>query len=425
VSAWSSAAAAQATSIHGTADVTVSYDDNILSAPDDPVAGQAEPISDISITLTPGALFVHRMQRGALILRYSRAFAFFIQNNDVSSTADVGAVLFNYALSDQDTLGLGLSIQRSSTNLVSLQAASSASAGAQPATPVQLLSPSLTQNYRHDFDERWSLGQDADTSWTFPLEDSATVGDQASAGFSAGPNYQIGDHTFGIEGGIRYNFLDRPSEADDTVDVLHQIIPSALGTWSWQFAERWQQQASAGVGVPINLSGGFGVAPLATLTTLYQDDLFGASLTLAQVITPNPLNRQIFLTDSATLNALLPILRDEGLLLEGATGIAYNRQIDADQTTSDTSVNTWTADAAIRYLPPTLPFSASVRYQHIRQFGATSGGTLSNLTRNVVSLTIGTILPPLDNQQPQRPGFLPSGPAVSADPQPGESGEAP
>lgn len=395
---WSAVAAAQypepnATSLHGTGDVIVSYDDNIQNAATD-------RLRDISLTVAPGLLLLHRLERGAVTVRYRRSFVFFLINSEISSSADNGSVDFAYALTEVDDFGITVAVDRAATNLIGL-GATAAIAGGQPPAPVQLVTPTLAQRYGHTFDERWSLGQTSAFTLTTPIGENTAFSTLASATAGMGPRLQLERHAFGLEGRFTYNYVSAIPGRDDTRD-FQQLVPSAVGDWTWQFAERWQQQVAAGAAVPITPRGDLTVAPLATLTTLYTQREFGAALVLSQAVTPNLQTQQIFLTDSATLSAFMPIVPNDRLVVDGATSISHNRLFAEDLTTGDARATSWSFDLGLTWTPLDLPLAVSARYQHFRQF-LSNEPLLQEFERNVVSLGIGTILPPIDPlMQPPR-----------------------
>lgn len=404
VISWCPVAEAQypepsATSLHGTGDLVVSYDDNIQNAP-------TNPLRDVSLTISPGLLLLHRMDRGAITLRYQRAFVFFLINSEISSSADIGSVDFAYALTEVDDFGITVGVNRAATNLIGLGAAAGV-AGGQPPAPVQLITPTLAQRYGHAFDERWSLGQTSAFTLTTPIGDNRTFSTLYSASAGVGPRLQLERHAFGVEGRFTYNYVSPIPEQEGSM-AFEQLMPSATGDWTWQFAERWEQQVAAGAAVPITPNGDVTVAPLVALTTLYTQQEFGAALTLAQAVTPNLQTQQIFLADTATLSAFMPLVPGERLVVDGATSISHNRLFGEDLTTGSARATSWSFDLGLSWAPLDLPLTMTARYQHYRQF-LSNEPRLQEFERNVVSLGLGTIIPPIDPLMQPRRTFQPAG----------------
>ncbi|MEQ9321272.1 MAG: hypothetical protein RIF41_19065 [Polyangiaceae bacterium] len=416
---WSSTAGAQypdqgATSFHGTGEVVVSYDDNIRNEATD-------PLRDVSLTIAPGVLLLHRMERGALSVRYQRPFVFFLINSQISSSADIGSLDFAYALTDVDDFGITVGATRAATNLIGLGPTAGV-AGGQPPAPVQLVTPSLAQRYGHAFDERWSLGQSSTFAFTTPIGENTAFSTLASATVGMGPRLQLERHAFGLEGSFTYNYVSAIPGLEGSVD-FHQLMPAATGDWSWQFAERWQQQVAVGAAVPITPDGNLTVAPLATLTTLYTQREFGAALTFSQAVTPNLQTQQIFLTDTATLSAFMPLVPNERLIVDGATSISHNRLFARDLTTDSARATSWSFDLGLSWSPLDLPLALTARYQHFRQF-LSNEPMLQEFERNVVSLGIGTILPPIDPVMQRRGTFQPAGASTPGGPLPSRGEDA-
>jgi len=394
-----STAHAQATSLHGTAQATVAGDDNIRSS--------STPLADVSLTISPGLLLLHRLERGALTVSYQRSFVFFFVHSQISSSADTGLVDFGYSLSPVDEIGFAIGINRAATNLISLAAPSASAAGAQPAQPVQLLTPSFSQRYGHSFSRRWSLGQTSSFTYSTPLGENTSYSKLATATAGVGPQVALEDHSFGLQGRFSYNYLSAIPGQEGS-QSFHQLVPATTANWTWYFAERWQQQVSGGVAVPLTTAGDLTVAPLGTLTTLYTQEQFGASLVLNQGVSPSLRTQQIFLSDNATLAAYLPILAEEKLFVEGAGSLAYNRIFAQNNSTGGAHATSWSLDFGLTWAPPSLPLSFTARYQHFQQL-LSNNPLLQEYSRNVVSLGVGMVLPSIDPQMRPRGPFQPPG----------------
>lgn len=395
----SGAAAAQQTSLHGVADVTMAFDSNVRN-------DGSGASADVSLTQSHGLMLFHTMERGQLSASWTRSFVFFIRNGGLSSDADRGVLNFAWALSDVDDIGLTVGLDRRSTNFISLDDPSATTAAAQPSNPVELISPSLSQRYAHAINERWSFEQTAAGSITRPLERTDELATLTTAGGTLGPTVELESHWLSFQGEFTHYYLTRipvtaatlatgvdPAELDQP---LHFYLPGGSVTWGWRFAEQWDSRVTGGAVVPINPERSTEVVPQVRLSTLYTEDQYGASLVLSRAISPSLLTQQIFLTHSGILSAYIPILVEENLYGEGAMGIAHNQLYTLDDRI-DIQATAWSTDVGVRWMPADTPVTLSARYQLMVQFGAPDDTPLlQNFTRNVVSVTAGFFLPELD-----------------------------
>ncbi len=396
-SASASEAVAQDYSIHATGSVGVAYDDNILGAPKvpPPEAEIAPPIADYAITVAPGVTFLYATPRWESSFNYTRSYFIYARHPEVDATADTAVGSLEYGLSPADELGFSLGVTRARSSLTTLFAPSDSRAEARRPTPEEILAVSLGQRLEHLFNYQFALAQEAAVTFAFPLDPGATPNQSVSG--LVQPAYSIEHHTFSLEGGFLYSHNHAPARSD--APDSHQVVNTALGGWSWAFAEEWMTNVAAGGALSLDSDGDATVSPLATAGIYYaHEEGYGASLVASSTIQPSATLSQVLYTHSATLSVAVPIYREIGLGVSASGGIAAHRILGEGTLLSEEGYNSWITDAGLVLAPPEFPLSLSVRYQHLEQIDAAGNRDL-DITRNVGTVTIGYFFPQLSQER--------------------------
>ena len=402
--------AQSATSLHGTGDLTVAVDTNVSSEGAQSVDG--------AFTVSPGLLLLHRLPRGGLAASWTRSFVFFVVNDTSSASTDSGRLDFNYQLSELDTIGLSAGLDRTRTNLISLNSPSSTTAAAQPSSPVQLLTPTLSERYDRRLSDRWSIAQTAGGSVTLPLSDDEGTATLATATASLGPTVSFEQHDLTPAATFAYYYLSRTPltitliqagvDLEDLDEPVHQFFPGGELTWGWRFADEWESRATGGVQVPINLEGDTDIFPVGRLAALWQRGMHGASLVLSRAMNPSFQTQQVFLTHAATLSGFLPIVEEENVFAEGATSVAHNDIYAVDEALGGARATSLTIDMSVAWTPIGWPTTFRARYQYNRQFATNDPVLLQRFERHTGLLGASFILPSPDPVLARRNAFEPA-----------------
>ena len=196
------------------------------------------------------------------------------------------------------------------------------------------------------------LTQTAFGAWTATDDNAAmpTTTDSTSAGASIGVERLFHHDTIALDVGATYLRLERISPATDVEGshLQNQLNPHAYLSWIHDFSRKWSASATAGF-VFVNqlttdpyapqlpVAGATGY-PVASLLVGYTDVWGHASASVGRAIAPNLFIAENTLTDSAIVQAAIPLYwldprpsaHDPRLALLGSAGVLRTQVLDSN-----------------------------------------------------------------------------------------------
>jgi hypothetical protein len=419
------------TTVHGTAGLTLEYNDNIGGVPDevppelDPLV--ADRVRAFSIQPTPGVALYHDSERVRLGVTYAHAFVFYIGHSEFDTSADIGNVLGIFELSPTEELTMGLVVTRYSTGLSTLQSANQTVVTAQTGGGSSVFATNLAQGYTKELSDEWSLLQTSGAGVSTPLGGDGLQPTTLVVSGGLGPQYEIIDHSFALLPSVSYTrpfYGEEPAVVEDAgFRSDDMFIVGGIGRWRWDWTEEWGSELSAGVMAPIGTDGDGTVAPVGSALIHFSQEGYGASLGYTRSLGPDLITGQIYYSDAIHLSGTVPIVPKIHLLAQASTGFSWNRVVTSEQDLDGIAAKTWVADVGVGWFPEIYP-NIQIRYQRTHQFDApTDQILLPNFQRNVVSLTVSYAYPPrtittVPTKPPQRVDgadrdpFAPGGPGA-------------
>ncbi|HVJ16979.1 MAG TPA: hypothetical protein VM686_16170 [Polyangiaceae bacterium] len=378
------------TSVHATADVSAAYSDNAFGVAED---GPEEPVGTFFFMLTPGALLYHDTARAHYSVAYQRHYAFFLEASENNSASDTAAAELNYALSPIQTLTLGLYLTHSSFAGLIADATLPGANEARVGYEAERLRTDLQQTYTQELSFNWRFLQSSLFGVMVPIEAQDTEPLRYRLGMDLGTEYVYGQDAYGVLLGATY-FRTAALSDDFTAPDEDVMLLSLRTRWRRNLSLRWSGELSAGLGLAISPDtvspdGLWGASLFYTEPTVSNEPAFNATLRYNRTQSTSLEDFSIFVSDEVGLDATSPLSSANDLDFFCSTSLGHNRQIL--QTGPDGSVNVWLSEARVSWAPTWL--SLSLRYQYLRQFGATDTSTLPNLDRHLVMLTLAGMFP--------------------------------
>jgi hypothetical protein len=389
-------------SVHATGSFTAAYNDNILAVPDQPPANVPEvgpPARDLLLQVAPGVALHYLSPRAQLAISYAHPFLFYVRHPGADNSADILQAQGKFGLSRFDELTVGLEAARYTTNSSTLGAADETDIVAQPGSDSTLISLALKEEYTREISESWSLLQSGDAGWSIPVDGGTSL---FAASGSLGPQVGVQDHSFGLFANATYSRPLTDEPLDETgYQAREQVLVGGRGRWQWAFVPpEWALALNAGALASLE-GAGTRVEPVGGAALRFQDRGYGVSLQYDRGFVPNLITGQTYFSDSAVLRGELPLSREEQVRVSTSSGIAFSRAIDRPREVDTGRVRTFIADAAIGWYPELYPH-IEARYQYTRQWGAPPDQVvLPNFERNVISLSVSYMWPPLVTTLPK------------------------
>jgi hypothetical protein len=382
--------------IHPSGALAVSYDDNILAAPQYPPEGELDvgrPVQDVLIQYAPGVALNYITPRTTFGVFYSHPVIFYVKHPGADTSADIALADGKFVLSPEDVINAGFELARYSTNTTSLRSAEDTPIMAQRGGDSTLIAMAMKQDYSHGFDEYWSFIEGGDAGLSIPLDGGSSL---FACSVTAGPQLAFRDHAFALLPTFTYSrpVTDEPIE-DTGFAASEMVLVGGRGRWHWVFsAPEWSLSLNGGALAALEGTD-TEVEPLAGAAVRYLDRGLGLSLIYDHGFVPNLITGQTYFSDTVALAGELPIVRERDILLRTSSGVAFSRAIDITRDVDTGTVNTLIGDFALGWYPELYP-QIEVRYQHTRQWDAPPDQLiLPNYTRNVVSLQVSYMFPPL------------------------------
>ncbi len=385
------------TSVHGSGSASVGYTDNIANAPDEPTLNLPPKVGDAFVSVTPGLLLVHESERVELIASYYRPATFFLTNPGNEVSADNGSVAAQIALTETDTLLLGLIGSRTTTRALSLGQPQDSQANSLTAEPLSFFSIGVTEQWSHAFDDRWSTSQNLGVATIIPIDSEQAM--RADLTLGLGSTYRFGSNALELQGVLTAAFLPGSGDVSDPVqqqDRTPLLASSTLG-FRRDLNEVWSISTQFGALTAYDPELGTNYAGLiwgASLSMTLEEGYL-ASLSYQRSVAPSLLTGLTTRSDSGSLQGTIPLSRDNFVGVLSSVGIAANAQVAVDDSFT-TPFNTFVADVGVGWFPPAHP-SLLLRYSHLSQLGVDENVfAIANFSTNQVMLTVAWTLPTRD-----------------------------
>lgn len=399
---WSSTSRAAEPTWHTTAEVTTSYSDNILAAPDvpppvDPPIGP--PTADLMMQFAPGVAVFYEDARTRLLATYAHPFIFFARHPAADTSADVLHGEAELLPTELDVVELKLDVGRYTTNVSTLQASSETAISAARGSSSTMFALGLSEEWRHELGRGWSWMQTASAGLGIPLAGGTSL---FTGSVTTGPRLFLTDHAFALLPSFTYAapLTDEPAESVG-FQTGSQVIVGGRGQWHWVFSEpEWSLTASAGALAALE-GGETEVEPVGGAGLRFQKEGYGVSLSYDRGYMPNVLTGQTFFSDRVGIRGDLPIVPKHDIRASTGSGFALNRMVDVPRELDIDRIKTIIVDAAVGWYPSLYPH-IELRYQHTEQWDAPTDQIVApNFTRNVFSVSVRYMWPPIELTLPK------------------------
>lgn len=377
-------------SLHVLATAQASWTDNIFSVPASGAALERE--SDIYYQFRPGAMLTYETPRTVHQVSYEIDASLYQEHDEAQGLQHIAGWRGFFLTSPRSELGL--SAQFSTGSLTSLSTSTPASQPMQPQASggSDYVSIDVGENlsFTPSQELRLTQGLRGRSFSTTDATDTATTGIEvgASGGADRGWKYSA----VALQLGTSFVRLERATE---TPPVTDQLNLNAVVSWRRDFGPRWTGLFDGGVTSIVPLGDGeVVVQPTVGAQAAYAPNWGSAGLSIRRAVAPNLYLARNTVTDSAVVNAWLPLpwLTDDPLLpkltIQLTAGAQRTQLIDTSDGAILSGFDLLTGDIAVGYTPrPGVTFG--VRAQHLRQLADDSAVMeLLSYDRTTVMVTV-------------------------------------
>ena len=363
------AARADDYSIHVLGHVQTSWTDNLFSAPED-----AEPMADFYTQIRPGLLLSYETPRAIYEASYGLEGSLYTENDDAWALGHLASLRGFFVTSPRSELNASATF--STGTIATLQ--TRAEPTPQAPGPQSASGDNTYWSLEAGEGLSYSLSRDVRLSQGLRARRfSTTDGDNQSGGSELGLNvgadrgWKHSAVAIGLAGA--YVMLD-PTGATETGDSLNT---SAVVSYRRDFSPRWTALIDGGVAAVIPLGDAdLFVQPTVGTNIGYAPNWGAAGLQIRRSMAPNLQLGQNTVTDSAMLNASLPLPwltndpNQPKLTTASSIGISRTQQVNNGDLVSATDVAN--IDLSVQY-QPRLGLGFAVRGQHLRQIAEDTG----------------------------------------------------
>lgn len=391
--------------MQGTGTVTTGYNDNILTAPDNPTIGAPPRQGDVQVQLRPGAALTSQAPRFIERLAYTFTADLFARHSEANSYSN--ALAWTGTLLASPTTRLTLNAQsqqgRISTFTINQSSADATVTAISQNADTNFFSQQAGQALESNPDPAWRVLEATSFQAFIPI-DRGRLPDTYTVDAAVGGDRLFRSDALGLV--LRCEIVDFAAARDPSTDVplgfdRQQVLTSLVARWRRDWSRAWNSEAALGVVSIVGLT----ADPASPTETTWQpsalaalrwvDDAGNAEVHYAHLVAPNTLAGNTFVTDEAALQAGLPLAR--GKVVIGAT-VAYQhtRLLPLVAGVTAETANLVLLDATVGWQPmPELRVFA--RYSLFDQFGTNPQPglrpILPDLTRNVVMVGAEVIYP--------------------------------
>lgn len=379
------AAAADDYSLHVQGNLQTSWTDNLFSRPD----GDAQQVADVFTQIRPGALFAYETPRTIFQVGYDLDTSLYAdvsgKNNEAYSLTHLATARGFFLTSPRTEMQVGGSFSAGS-NLALIATTS------QPGTGVQVgqagensfWSADASQSLSFTATQEMRLSQGARVrkfSTTADLGTMSATSGGSEVGLNVGADRGWKHTAIALQLSSAFVTLD---QAASTIETINSNI---VLSYRRDISPRWSALLDGGGAAVFPLGDDpmdqIFIQPTVGTNISYAPNWGAAGLMLRRSMAPNFYTGRNQISDSATLNASLPLpwLTDDPnlptLTAAGGGGVSRSQQIENGVLTQATDMVS--VDIALQYNPrPGLGFA--LRAQHLRQIAEDGGGGAGVLT---------------------------------------------
>jgi len=345
---------------------------NAFSLPD---GGTSSIDPSLNYQIRPGVLLSYHTRRALHELSADAG----LDGNDLSSNVTLtfrGGWRATYAVSPRSELEGGAAVSGGRVNALSTSSpANMGGPGVIPTGQVDFYSADANQSISYELTPLWNARQSAFARYLVTDADAVdTTGLELGVGLSADRVFKLTAIGFQAQGSFQRlgtQPMGAPIDNRDQVDVRGTVRLRR------DLSEKWSAALEAGVVslVPLEAGDKLFYQPIVAADLAYFPVWGSAGLALRHAVAPNLFLAQNEVTDSAVINAALPLpfiagsRFDPKLTFLTSLGLAHTRFIDLTDGSNRAAFNVFYTDAALQYSPqPNLQLA--VRYQFVKQSDA-------------------------------------------------------
>jgi hypothetical protein len=295
---------------------------------------------------------------------------------------------------------------RYTSNMSTLQASKETRITAQRGSDSTLVTLGFGEEWTRQLSPSWAWMESGSAGFAIPVGGGSSM---FTSTLSTGPRLALGDHAFSLTPSVTYSAPLGSEPAADTADTEGapgppsggQVLVGGLAEWQWAFAPPdWAAALRAGAIAALDAAQ-TEVEPVGGAALRFQRDGWAVALSYDRGYVPNIVTGQTFFSHRVALRGDIPIVPDLDLRASTGSGFALNRAIDVPRGVEADDVKTIIADAAVGWYPSLYPH-VEARYQYTRQWDAPADQiVLPNFERNVISLSVTYMWPPVELTLPK------------------------
>ena len=404
-------------SLHVTGFLQAGWTDNLLSSPDEPREGAPEKTADFYAQFRPGVLGAWARGRMILQASYELEANLYAENDEASSFQHVAGVDAFFLTSPRTELTTG--VRLSTGELNSFQTRAPAAGGGYTITESgstefrsaevsQLLAFTATRELRltQSLRARYFSSENVDVDP--PSESSGT--DLQLEG-AADRSFRYSAVSLRVTGNLNSLQNGADADLDGEVDApSRQLNAGVVGAWRRDFGLRWTLALDAGATAVIPFQDvSPSIQPTIGAQLGYFPEWGSAGVSIRRSVAPNLFIQENTITDSAIVNAWLPLpwFTPDPMLprfsVAGSAGITRTQVISRDTGEPTGAFDMLGADAALNY-HPMEGFVVTARYQYLDQRISEAGdAAVFPYSRHTVMISVGGRFPyRLAAEVPQR-----------------------
>ncbi len=215
--------------------------------------------------------------------------------------------------------------------------------------------------------------------------------------------HDVGENLVLVQGDVADSIA--PGRGPGLADQV--LLTQLLGGWGRQLGFYWNTEVRAGALGVFDFQGTKVIEPAGIATIGYRQVAWYVTLSASQLAVPNVFIAAATISDQVAARLALPLSRSERYYVLGYGGYTYARLTDIQGLHRGYDLRFAGVSFTARH--EHIPLWASVDYTYSSQIGNTSeGGTIPDLERQAVMLTVGYAFSTDHEQPPVFHGLMPA-----------------
>ncbi len=398
-------------SVHVIGSAQSIWTDNLYSVPESPDPDRPPYESELYHQLRPGVLVTYETPRTVHNLSYDIEANVYTDHTEAWSLQHLAGWRAFFMTSPRSELGVSALFSTGDLNaLATRQTASDGTLIVQPGGSSSFVSIDVGENLQYTATRELRLTQGFRARRFTTTDGLGTETDGIEIGASGGADRSWQYSAAALQLASSYVTLERVAEMAP-VDANDQINASATVSWRRDFGPRWSSLIDGGVTsiVPLDEGDQLVIQPTIGAQVGYFPNWGTAGLSIRRAVAPNLYLAQNTISDSAIVNAWLPLpwLTDDPLRpklsVQGTLGAQRSRLIDTSTGDIESGFDIFAGDVAVNYVPLD-GVTLSLRAQHLRQNADESAGmeVLSYVRNTVMIMVMGRFPDRLAGEVPLR-----------------------